>query len=157
MGIKIDWSVDQRCVKCNKPMRSAKTAPDGVRVKYGGMGECDSCRFPKKMRKSPESEASRITNLRKKYGLSDRDYLAMLEAQGNKCAICPKKVEDMDKPLYIDHDHSCCPGRESCGRCVRGLVCMRCNFALGHVDDRIEILESMISYLKGHSTRDQLT
>jgi hypothetical protein len=29
-----------------------------------------------------------------------------------------------------DHDHECCPGRRSCGHCVRGVVCATCNSLL---------------------------
>ena len=59
------------------------------------------------------------------FGLTPEMYDAMLFAQGGVCAICS------DAPgvraLAIDHDHRCCPGRESCGECVRGLLCTRCN------------------------------
>ncbi|MGW5504562.1 endonuclease domain-containing protein [Streptomyces rochei] len=51
----------------------------------------------------------------------------VLLAQGNKCAICG--VPGLaDTTMHIDHDHACCPGRRSCGTCVRGLLCSRCNF-----------------------------
>lgn len=28
---------------------------------------------------------------------------------------------------YVDHDHACCAGSRSCGKCVRGIVCVSCN------------------------------
>ena len=34
----------------------------------------------------------------------------------------------------VDHDHLCCPGRRSCGSCVRALVCRRCNLTRAKVD-----------------------
>jgi len=33
--------------------------------------------------------------------------------------------------LQIDHDHQCCGGGGSCGKCVRGALCNRHNTALG--------------------------
>ena len=39
------------------------------------------------------------------------------------------------------------PSRNSCGKCVRGLLCGRCNMGLGNLDDDIEILLKSIDYL----------
>src|SRR5690625_6229484 len=53
---------------------------------------------------------------------------AMLKEQGGICAVCGI---DPDHKWAVDHDHSCCPGTKSCGRCVRGILCDRCNTAIG--------------------------
>jgi hypothetical protein len=52
-----------------------------------------------------------------------RDW--MYESQGEACAGCGKAMPNVE--LQIDHDHECCSGKYSCGRCVRGLVCRPCN------------------------------
>jgi hypothetical protein len=52
-----------------------------------------------------------------------RDW--MYESQDGACAGCMVPMPDAE--LQIDHDHSCCPKKWSCGRCVRGLLCGRCN------------------------------
>lgn len=62
------------------------------------------------------------------YGLTELEYRTMVKAQGCKCAICGKKP---NRTLHIDHDHTCCPGRDSCGKCLRGLICSACNTGIG--------------------------
>lgn len=81
-----------------------------------------------------------------KYGLSAEQYVEMLERQGHTCAVCDR-ANPGGKKLAVDHDHACCPGKYSCGKCVRGLLCSNCNSSLGHAKDSVEILESMIEYL----------
>lgn len=76
-----------------------------------------------------------------RYNLSTERIL-MLEAK-TVCDICgvPR-----DKRFATDHDHSCCPGRDSCGECVRGLLCMTCNTALERVEQQ-GWLEAVRHYL----------
>ncbi|MFE9657685.1 endonuclease domain-containing protein [Micromonospora sp. NPDC006431] len=64
-------------------------------------------------------------------------YRELLRAQGGGCGICGGPAWRYPVglvPLPVDHDHLCCPGRESCGRCVRGLLCAGCNGNLGLVE-----------------------
>lgn len=67
-------------------------------------------------------------DLRYRYNISGADYERLLSSQGGTCAICG--IKPGSRRLAVDHDHACCPGRRSCGRCVRGLLCKRCNFYL---------------------------
>lgn len=55
---------------------------------------------------------------------------------------------DYSKSLHIDHDHSCCNGPRSCGKCVRGALCAKCNVGLGSFLDSAERLRAAISYLE---------
>jgi hypothetical protein len=79
-----------------------------------------------------------------KYNLTDIAYDQMIFDQEGKCAICGSK--DIFR-LCVDHDHNCCSGRISCGKCVRGLLCNRCNLGLGGFDDDISKLLKALDYL----------
>jgi hypothetical protein len=87
-----------------------------------------------------------ISNL-KKYNLTRDDYVDLEKSQNGVCKICgePEKYKNR---LSIDHDHSCCPGYGSCGKCIRGLLCHHCNSGLGNAKDSVEILQKMINYLQ---------
>ncbi|MBM3661163.1 MAG: hypothetical protein FJW95_16895 [Actinobacteria bacterium] len=62
----------------------------------------------------------------------------MLEAQGGGCAICGRP-EPEGGSLHVDHDHET--------GAVRGLLCFRCNGALGNLDENVERLADAIAYL----------
>jgi hypothetical protein len=83
----------------------------------------------------------------KRYGLTIDDYVNLEKSQNGVCKICGEP-EKHKKRLSIDHDHSCCFGPKSCGKCIRGLLCSNCNTVLGQVKDNKEILQKMINYLK---------
>jgi len=82
-----------------------------------------------------------------KYKMSIDDYMRMLKEQNYKCKICEGTE---DKRLSVDHDHSCCDGAYSCGKCIRGLLCSYCNKTLGMAKDSKEILQKMIHYLDSY-------
>lgn len=65
--------------------------------------------------------------LKCRYNITIEDYDQMLLDQNGVCALCFK--QDTFR-LSVDHDHRCCAGNKSCGKCVRGLLCRPCNAAL---------------------------
>ena len=80
-------------------------------------------------------------------GLTKARYYELLEEQRNGCAVCgfresSKKMQGLIRSLCVDHCHS--TGK------IRGLLCGKCNRALGLAGDSIERLEAMIAYLKRH-------
>lgn len=88
----------------------------------------------------------RIQN-KKRYGISIEEYDAMLFLQEGKCAICKRVFNNEVKAPHIDHDHMCCPGERSCGKCVRGLLCGKCNSAIGLLEDSAESARAAVDYL----------
>lgn len=86
-----------------------------------------------------------------RYGITQSAYLAMLDRQGGVCAICRQPETAIIKgrvaALGVDHDHSCCPGKRACGKCLRGLLCGKCNTMLGGARDDPAILQAALDYL----------
>jgi hypothetical protein len=68
----------------------------------------------------------------------------MLVRQGGGCAICRR--DNGKRLLAVDHDHACCPGERTCGKCVRGLLCDGCNHGLGKFRDDPELLRRAAEY-----------
>jgi hypothetical protein len=84
-----------------------------------------------------------------KHGITIEQWDALLESQGGACAACGE-ANSAKRNLHIDHDHACCPGTYSCGKCVRGLLCSQCNTALGLLKDDINKVMNLGFYLVSH-------
>lgn len=73
----------------------------------------------------------RAYRLRHYYNITIDQYEVMLAEQGGVCACCGKPESATQRgavlPLSVDHSHLCCPGKLSCGKCVRELLCRECN------------------------------
>jgi hypothetical protein len=125
---------------------------------------CGSCRREKaaEMRQRYR-DGYRQRRIDKTFSYRPGEFEAKLAEQGSRCANCGvgfADLADVENMLtarvpvpYNDHDHRCCDHRASmthptCGKCNRGLVCLRCNVLLGYADDSIELLERTIAYLK---------
>ena len=83
---------------------------------------------------------------RRLYGMQLGQYEQLLSEQGGVCVICGltetatmSKVDRRVRCLAVDHDHD--------SGCVRGLLCRRCNKAIGLLREDIDIFASAISYL----------
>lgn len=106
---------------------------------------CPDCRRERQL------EAMRVTMRRKnieKYGVTLDQFNSMLSAQGGKCAICDATEPGGQGRWVIDHDHACCPGKGSCGECVRGLLCNACNVGLGMFKDDPDLIRVGAEYLE---------
>lgn len=82
------------------------------------------------------------------FGLPPGLYDALYEFQGGKCAIYKCRATGKSRALAVDHDHKCCPGRTSCGKCVRGLLCNPHNEMLGRNGDDPAVFRDMADYLE---------
>jgi hypothetical protein len=97
----------------------------------------------------PRSVTYRNHDLKRNHEKSIEQYEEDLASQDGVCAVCKKSPKDGEVLVY-DHNHRCCGGKKSCAKCRRGLLCHKCNRALGFFDDSIMNLQSAIEYLKSH-------
>jgi hypothetical protein len=81
----------------------------------------------------------------KRFSLTNAQAVAMFNQ--SSCDACGSPVQGQAR--HIDHDHACCAGNKSCGKCVRGVLCVHCNVALGLVKDDPSRLQLLIDYLAG--------
>lgn len=119
---------------------------------------CTYCKLCDSRRKSAASKKKylslndaekKIYNKRKglrRFKLTLEEYEIILKQQNFCCAICKNKediIHDKTKDirkLSVDHDHR--------SKKIRGLLCSRCNSAIGLFKESIEIMEAAILYLK---------
>jgi len=78
------------------------------------------------------------------YGLTPADYDGILNRQGGLCAVC-RDTCPTGQRLGVDHDHQTMR--------VRGLLCKRCNLAIGCFGDDTPRLARAGRYLLGLGTR----
>ena len=75
--------------------------------------------------------------LARRYGMTAKDYDDLLQQQGGKCAVCGS-----ENRLCVDHCHQSTK--------VRGILCDRCNVALGAANDDPDVLRGLADYLDRH-------
>jgi hypothetical protein len=145
---------EKLCRRCDtvKPITgfslSRKATATQKAVLRSDCKECCSARARKWFADNPEraNDNRRRWNLRDAYDLTPQQYIDILRAQGGVCAICGKSESGIVRRghasavrMSVDHCHD--SGR------VRGLLCNRCNRAVGLFGDDPIVLRRAISYL----------
>lgn len=94
-------------------------------------------------------EYGRFLHIKQRYKLTKEQYLKRLAEQENKCAICETLESDtVRKRLFVDHNHACCSGDVTCGKCVRDLLCDNCNKMLANAKESVATLLRGVDYLR---------
>jgi hypothetical protein len=84
-----------------------------------------------------------------RYGLTQEGFDRLLEFQAYACAMGGEPFTE-DSVICIDHDHACCPDeKKSCGKCIRGLLCLSCNTALGHIERKLKLAQAYLDTRAG--------
>ncbi len=87
--------------------------------------------------------------LRRLYGITLITYNEMLLRQGNHCGICPKTEPGSGRKHWaVDHCHKT--------KTVRGLLCIKCNSAIGMLGDDAEGVLRAYRYLRPYNVSSTL-
>lgn len=138
------------CTRCGKPHKRTKSRPIDV---------CAPCKHKlwvsKKEALGIDLKEMRRVNLesrvrvyededKNKYYLLQQTYDEMLDYFEHRCGCCGLPESQMQvtgpRKLAVDHCHK--SGK------VRGLLCFKCNQAIGSLGDTVEALERAIEYLE---------
>lgn len=91
-----------------------------------------------------KTRAYKDSYLQKTYGISLETFDAMLVKQENHCAICHRDIalfgDNGTNRAMVDHDHATSE--------VRGLLCSKCNSAIGMLDESPGNLDQAQAYLQ---------
>ncbi len=89
-------------------------------------------------KKNPDYHRAHM--LKSCYNITIEDWDNMFAKQAGCCEICGIHQSAIKTTLCVDHCHN--TGK------VRGLLCIKCNTAIGSLNDDVSILEKAIKYLE---------
>lgn len=117
-----------------------KPCKHGHMERYVSSNNCVKCNSIQMEKRRLSAKWNRVKKL---YNLDQESFNKMLLDQGYKCAICKVEI-DGGRGTHIDHCHTL-------GN-VRGLLCSRCNQAIGLLDESEEKILSALEYIKNATT-----
>lgn len=132
----------KECRKCKQTKPLTEFYKATSRTKDNLRHECKTCWNKASLEYYEENKESLVEkrkdyHYRKNYGIELVEFEKMKADAKGRCQSCGKETE-----LVLDHCHS--TGK------VRGVLCNRCNHALGHALDSVAILKNLIHYLETH-------
>lgn len=131
------------CKECRNTILRSRYDPERTRIK-----NINNSNQRKQFYRSDRGiEISRRSWLLKQYNITLEEYNALNTTQNGLCAICfESEIYYRNKVLCVDHDHK--TGE------IRGLLCNRCNRALGLLKEEKQILLNAIKYLEKHESKN---
>ena len=122
---------EKECSLCES-VKPVSEFSKNSKYKDGYYKHCKSCHY---------IVYGRDAHFRRTYGISLLDYKDMLEQQNYRCITCGAvHRETKQERMVVDHCHS--------DGGVRGLICQKCNMALGSARDNPDILRNLADYLE---------
>ena len=138
----------KKCSSCGEVKEYSCYRSRGGEMKHLLKSKCNSCLY-KEHKKWAEENLDKVYEYRKKDGwtlakrcsrrnITPDELFSKYEEQEKCCAICKKEIMISDSA--IDHNHETMD--------FRGILCKKCNRALGMFMDSEKILKNAILYLQ---------
>ena len=138
-----------RCSVC-KEMKPRESFFKNKSKSQGITAACKVCHLEQRKRylkegrmtwgKYGNKENKREWALIKTYGITNEDYDEMRVSQDHRCAICKTHETELKRVLNVDHCHKT--------GIIRGLLCIKCNHAIGLLKENIQSFNNAIEYLQ---------
>lgn len=133
------------CRVCNLRARDVSDLiafPKNSGCSLGYANICKVCHNKQRRQYTMTPDQERNNKLKSTYGITLDEYKDIYAEQNGECAIC-KSHYTLDgyksEKLHVDHCHQ--SGK------VRGLLCHKCNTALGLLKDKTQNLLNAVDYL----------
>ena len=101
---------------------------------------CKPCHLSHKQDNPNTKRNNKAATLKLRYGLTYEEWEKMRETEGHKCMACGITEKEIGRVLDVDHCHT--SGK------ARGVLCNKCNTALGHAYDNPKILRALADYIE---------
>ena len=132
----------RQCTLC----KAEKDISNFFKSKYhkdGYEGRCKTCKVGvNRASYLKNKDEVKWRSVKRKYKITEDQFNAMAF---DGCQSCGSR-----ESLCVDHDHSCCDSAVTCGKCVRGILCKRCNIAEGLFKNDPENIKNLIKYMTKH-------
>lgn len=157
-----------KCTGC-KLFKSVEMFPKNPETPCGYDPRCKQCRHEARrermgaVKENPrcDTEEERIDRrikamirfrLKSVYNVTEDAYNWLAWSQNYVCFMCDELDSRITKDglpynLSVDHDHRCCSENRSCGKCVRHLLCMKCNTLVGIVESKPKLYHLLKDYI----------
>lgn len=111
--------------------------PHGHYRRFVTTNNCIDCDIESQAKRAEKKRWERVKKL---YGLSELDVAQMLIRQNCQCVICSVEIKT---GYHIDHCHST--------KKVRGLLCQKCNQAIGLLQESETLFLKASQYIEKHN------
>jgi hypothetical protein len=118
---------------------SDSPCPKGHYRRYITTNNCIDCNNQAQTNRAKRNKWARVQKL---YGLSEFNVLEILNKQNFKCVICTTEIQTT---YHIDHCHST--------GIVRGLLCSKCNQAIGLLQESKIFFLKALQYIESHNAK----